>query len=1358
MPRSIPYPDKIRQVEALLPEAMHADKHAVMSELKRLKRLKRKIPSGAPYAPDDAPDNAPDKAALAKLDRLEKRLGRSMAQKQWRRQNRPAVDYPENLPITGRSADIIEAIQNHQVVIVSGETGSGKTTQLPKFCLAAGRGVDGVIGCTQPRRIAAVTVANRIAEELGEAPGGAVGYQIRFQDRFNKTDGFVKIMTDGILLAEAQGDRYLNNYDTLIVDEAHERSLNIDFILGILRKLVKTRKDLKLIITSATIDTEKFSKAFDDAPVIEVSGRMYPVDLEYMEDADEGAEEALTYVEKAVEAVDEVIRRKTPGDILVFMPTEQDIRETCETLEGRGYPRTRVLPLYARLPAAEQMQVFKTIPERKIVVATNVAETSITVPGIRYVIDTGLARISQYDPRSRTTSLPISPISRSSADQRKGRCGRVSGGVCIRLYSEYDYASRPLFTPPEIQRSNLSEVILRMLALNLGEIQSFPFIDPPPAKQIKDGFDLLYELGAIQAAARKKGGSGRAKQGSPSREKTRLTGRGRLMADIPLDPRLSRMLIEAAARHCLAEVAVVASGLSVIDPRERPEDAEKQAEAAHAQFTDPASDFISWINIWRACFGPPAMSRAFVKARDLKAFCRKNYFSFKRMREWQDVHEQITLILNETGVGKDTAADASPEPLPDGEMDFPAGYAAIHYAVLTGFLSNIAMKKEKNIYQAARNREMMIFPGSGVFNKGGRWIVAAEMVATSRLFGRNVANIDRAWLEPIGSFLCRYTYLNPRWEKKREAVMADEQVSLFGLVVESGRPRRYGPVDPEGAAEIFIREALINGDVKKELPFMQHNREQVAAIRDMENRFRRRDLLVGEAAMLEFYRERLGTVYDMAGLKKKIKKEGSDAFLRMAPQDLMTYDPDETALEQFPDSVSLGGDGRFSLNYRFEPGAAVDGVTVKLPASAASSVSLEQTDWIVPGLLGEKIAGLIRALPKTFRKQLVPVNETVERIMKEMPLYQGSLKASLSRFIHERFGVDIPVSEWREAELPEHLRLRFAITGSDGKELAAGRDKQVLLEGASDEIQPDVLAKERAKWEKEGLEKWDLPDLPEAVEVASGKNRYPVYPALTPEKDKVALRLFQDQKTALAEHRAGVAQLFRRHFSRDMKFLNKTVALPSSVEQAAKYFGGRKKLEQQMVDRVMTDLFAADIRTAADFHAHAGAQADRILPEGERLQKAVIPVLEQYGETRDMLYRLELRHGQKPLLAEFLSEMRRSLERLVPQNFVMLYSRERLTHLPRYLKALYLRAERGVMDLDKDQKKAGQVKPFSDDLNRFLESLDQTASDEKREAVETFFWMIEEFKVSLFAQELKTPYPISAKKLKNQAEQIRRMV
>ncbi len=1335
MLQSAPHIKKIKQIEALLPDARHADRIAVMRGLKKIKRQ-----GPARHSGDDIANT---------LENYEKRIRRSIAQKTARKNRRPVLRFPEGLPITRRKDDIVGAIQNHPVIIVSGETGSGKTTQLPKFCLEAGRGLDGVIGCTQPRRIAAVTVANRIAEELGEPPGQSVGHQIRFQDRFDRQDGFIKIMTDGILLAEAQGDKYLNDYDTIIVDEAHERSLNIDFILGILRGLIKTRPNLKLIITSATIDTEKFSRFFDNAPIIEVSGRMYPVAVEYAETEDEAEAEALTYVEKAVEAVDDVVKNKSAGDILVFMPTEQDIRETCEILEGRGYRHTRILPLYARLPAAGQMRVFQSMPERKIVVATNVAETSITVPGIRYVIDSGLARIARYDPRSRTTSLPVSPISRSSADQRLGRCGRVANGVCIRLFSEFDYESRPLFTPPEIQRSNLSEVILRMLALNLGDIRSFSFIDPPPGKQIKDGYDMLHELGAIAAVSEKKKGAGGGR--------ARLTSRGRLMAGIPLDPRLSRMLIEAAARGCLAEVVVIVSALTISDPRERPEGLEKQAETAHAKFSDPASDFITWINIWRACFGEPGLGRGFVKARDLKQFCRENYFSFRRMREWQDVHEQITLILKESGIGAEEAGPAPEDAGTKRDMDFSAGYTAIHQSILSGFLSNIALKKEKNIYQAAKNREMMIFPGSGVFNRGAAWIVAAERVETSRLFGRNVANIDRTWLEPIGRSLCRYTYRNPRWEKKREAVVADEQVSLFGLIIEPGRPRRYGPIDPEGAFEIFLREALIAGRVKTELPFMSHNRERMDTVRDMENRFRRCDLLVGEDQLLAFYRRKLEPVYDMAGLKKQIRKMGGDSFLRMALSDLLTYQPDAQQLELFPDSVPLGG-ARYACDYHFNPGSASDGVTVKLPAAAASSIGREPTDWIVPGLLAEKIEELIRRLPKTYRKQLVPVGETVGRIMREMPKYQGSLAGTLSRFIYDRFHVDIPVSEWREEQLPDHLRLRFAITDSNGEEITGSRDKQKLLEASPRDLNADAISATRREWERTGLTKWEVPDLPDSIEVPAGKTRFPVFPALVPEKESVSLRLFQDRAAADASHRAGVVLLYRYYFSKDMRFLKKTVALPATAETAARYFGGRDALAAQLVERVMTDLFARDIRSEKEFQSHARQQADHLLSAGHALKEAVLPVIESYAHTRQWIYKLESDHAARPLLLEFLAELRRSLDRLVPGNFIAIYEKKRLSHLPRYLKALCLRAERGVGNLDKDQKKAMQVKPFNDQLSGFLNALEPTSSEEKRDAIETFFWMIEEFKVSLFAQELKTPYPISAEKLKSQAEHIRRMV
>ncbi len=1327
---------KIEKIESLLPEAMHAERHAVRREIKRFKRKRGGFINGG--------------KTINNLTKLENRLQKSIQRKARREKNRPAPSCPENLPITGKKDDIISAITRHQVIIVSGETGSGKTTQLPKLCLAAGRGVEGIIGCTQPRRIAAVTVANRIAEELGESIGESVGYQIRFQDQFNREDGFIKIMTDGILLAETQGDKYLNEYDTIIVDEAHERSLNIDFLLGILKNLIKIRKDLKLIITSATIDTEKFSKAFGDAPVIEVSGRTYPVTVRYAEsDMDQSADE-LTYVEKAIDAVDAIITGKKPGDILVFMPTEQDIRETCEILEGRQYRHTTILPLYARLPAAGQMRVFKSIAGKKIVVATNVAETSITVPGIRYVIDSGLARISQYEPRSRTTSLPISPISKSSADQRKGRCGRVEDGVCIRLFSELDFESRPLFTAPEIQRSNLSEVILRMISLNLGDIQYFPFIDPPPVKQIKDGFDLLYELGAIEPA------SGKSNQKPRRKTQPRLTRRGRMMAGIPLDPRLSRMLIEAAEQGCLEEVVVIVSALTTIDPRERPAGAEKTAEAAHNRFKDPSSDFITWINIWRACFGEPAMERAFVRARDLKQFCRENFFSFKRMREWQDVHEQVTATLHEAGV-RSKVMNSIEKTDPEDE-NFSPRYAAIHKAILSGFLSNIAVKKEKNIYQAAKNREMMIFPGSGVFNRGAGWIVSAEMVETSRLFGRNVANIDFEWLEPVGASLCRYTYLNPRWSIKREAVVADEQVSLFGLIIEPGRPKLYGPIDPKGAADIFIREALIGGRVKTEMPFMQHNRSQVESVRDMENRFRRRDLLVDEAEMMEFYRQRLENVYDMAGLKKRIKKMGSDRFLRMDKSDLLNYQPDDEALNRFPDAISLG-ESRYECNYRFDPGASADGVTVKLPASSVSAVSRAATDWIVPGLLEEKIAGLLRALPKTHRKQLVPIKDTVRLIMKEMPMYQGSLLATLSRFIYERFGMDIPVAEWREDELPDHLRLRFAITDADGKEIAAGRDKQALLACAPENVDVDGLAAERKRWEKTGVTAWEIPDLPPSIEITgSGKKGFPVYPALVPAGDGVDLRIFQDASAAIESHKAGVARLFRIYFAKDLKFLKKTVALPSTAKEPAKYFGGHEAVEKQMVDRVISDLFYRDIRTETDFKEHAAAQMDKLLPAGRALVEKVVPVIETYARTRVLIYKFESGHSAKPLVLTFLSGLRRALNRLLPENFIEIYSQDRLGNLPRYLKAIQRRAERGVMDLDKDQKKAEQVKPFKDQLNGFLNGLDAATSDEKRDAIEEFFWMIEEFKVSLFAQELKTPYPVSVKRLRSKAEQIRRMV
>ncbi len=1279
-----------------------------------------------------------EKALEDRLDKLEQRILAGIDRRRRRESSRPEMRYPENLPILSKKDQIIDAISKHQVIIVSGETGSGKTTQLPKFCIEAGRGIDGIIGCTQPRRIAAITVAGRIAQELEEAPGNSVGYKIRFQDTFNRDRSFIKLMTDGILLAEANRDRFLNEYDTLIIDEAHERSLNIDFILGMLRQLTRKRPDLKLIITSATIDTEKFSKAFEDAPIIEVSGRMYPVDVRY---ADDGANDDDTYVDKAADAADRVTAESRSGDVLIFMPTEQDIRDTCEILSGRRYPHTTVLPLYARLSAADQMKVFSPQRGRKIVVATNVAETSITVPGIRYVIDTGLARISRYEPRSRTTCLPVLPVSRSSADQRKGRCGRVQNGICIRLFTQEDYENRPLYTLPEILRANLSDVILRMIALKLGDIEDFPFIDPPPARQIKDGFDLLFELGAIE------------KQG----KNTILTRRGRLMAKIPLDPRLSRMLIESRERGCLAQVVVIASALTIGDPRERPENFEQAADAAHAPFKDPASDFVTLYNIWKACFGEPNLEKSTsIRAARLKQFCRKNYMSFKRMREWQDIFEQITGILAESGMDLKAAGAAKPSAEKQGV--YSDLYTAVHKSILSGFLSNIALKKEKNLYQAAKQRTAMIFPGSGLFNKAGTWIVAAEMVETSRLFARTAANIDSGWLEELGREQCRYAWLNPRWEKNREAVVADEQVSLFGLVIISGRTVLYGPHDPKTATEIFIRNALIEGDVKFELPFMTANRALIEDVKDMESRVRRRDLLISEAALFEFYDQRLENVYDMPGLKKKIREAGSDAFLRMGEADVLAAQPDPERLLQFPDTVNLG-ENQFACTYRFLPGEKEDGVTIRMPKSAVSSVPADTADWIVPGLLEEKITALIRSLPKSRRKALVPIGDTVAVIMEQMPKYQGSLLATLSAFIFKRFKVDIPVSEWNTDELADHLKLRFSITDEAGRELVSGRDRSVLRQVGGPAPAPAGFDRERRQWEREGLTGWDFPDLPEVILVSPKKREsFPVYPALTDVDGRVDLRLFTDKAEAQCAHPEGVARLFSLYFAKDLKFLHKNLAVGPDMAAAARHFGGKTQVRDRLYDRVIRDLFAVNIRTKKLFLDHAQFCVNRILPAGQALTDAVFPVIGACHEAYASISALQRVYLKSEAIQAFLGELAQGLSQLVPPHFIDLYDGKEMARLVRYAKAVRLRAERGVSDMDKDRRKAARVSPFASGLHDLVDSLDASASDEKRDAVEEFFWMLEEYKVSVFAQELKTAFPVSPRKLADLEAKIRRMI
>jgi ATP-dependent helicase HrpA len=1250
----------------------------------------------------------------------------------------PRITYPASLPIVARKADIIQAIRRHPVVVVTGETGSGKTTQIPKMCLEAGRGIRGVIGCTQPRRVAAVTVAQRIAEELGEDVGRSVGYKIRFEDRSGPRP-LIKLMTDGILLMEAQADPRLRVYDTIIVDEAHERSLNIDFTLGILKKLLHIRRNLKVIITSATIDTEKFSRAFDDAPVIEVSGRMYPVDVRYRP-LDPDAEEKgdITYVDAAVQAVEELRKERKRGDILIFMPTEQDIREACDLLEGRDNKDCTVLPMFARLSWSEQRRVFEPATTQKIVVATNVAETSITIPGIRYVIDTGMARISRYSPRTRTTSLPIRSISRSSADQRKGRCGRVQHGLCIRLYTEEDFENRPLFTPPEILRANLAEVILRMLFLNLGNIETFPFIDPPVPRAIRDGLDLLQELGAVEKVAP---GDDAGVTGS-----FRLTQMGRTMAHLPIDPRISRMILEARKENCVAEMLVIAAAMTVQDPRERPLEQAQRADQAHAAFRDPTSDFITLLRIWNHYYD----RRESMKTQNrMRKFCREHYLSYRRMREWRDVHDQIRMILSEQEGNQKTVKNmtADAQKLTDG----------IHRSILSGFLSNIAIKQQKNLYTATKGRQVMIFPGSSLFNMAGNWIVAAEMVETTRLFARTVANIDPGWLEALGGDLCRYSYAAPHWEKSRGEVIASEQVTLFGLVIIAGRNVSYGRIDPETSAQIFVRSALVEGEIRQNLPFLEYNRKLMASIAAMEDKTRRRDLLADEDQIIRFYEERLPGIYDVRSLQKLIRDRNGDGFLRMREADILKGLPDEQALALYPDEYA-SGKLRFKFSYRFDPGHPEDGVTMKIPVHLLSRAPAEAADRSVPGLYREKINALLKGLPKDYRKKLQPLLETADIIQAEMPSSEGSLPSALGKFIYQRFGLDIPASVWPLEKLPDHLKVRYSVVDDQGREISSGRDIARFQREALSDEESAAFARARKVWEKTALTQWAFGDLPDEIPLERrGVMQGFAYPALEAAQGCVNIRLIQSRAEADETHARGITALYSLHFQAELKYLKKALSLSGDMKLWSAAFGGHKALENRLYEKIVQDLFCLPIRTAEAFHRHAEAVAPNILPAGQEILREVKPFVQAYHETLITLRALEMSHRSNEPAIKFLKSVREDLDRLVPPDFFTRYNAERRGHIVRYLKALMIRAERGLLNLEKDSIKVKDIMIYDDYLQEKLKDLPTGSSPEKRQALEAFRWMIEEYKVSLFAQELKTPYPISRKRLDGKKREIERM-
>ncbi|MBW1649326.1 MAG: ATP-dependent RNA helicase HrpA [Deltaproteobacteria bacterium] len=1259
-----------------------------------------------------------------------------------RKANLPIPHFNKNLPIFLKKDEIISSILRNRVLIIAGETGSGKTTQIPQFCLAAKRGINGIIGCTQPRRIAAVYVAKRIALELKTNIGEAVGYKIRFSDKTDKNT-YIKVMTDGILLTELQTDKNLYQYDTIIVDEAHERSLNIDFTLGILKTLLKKRKDLKVIITSATIDTQKFSKAFDNAPVIEVSGTTFPVETRYMPSA---KEDNADYVDMAVKAVNRIERESRFGDILIFMPTEADIKETCEKLEKKSETNF-ILPLYARLTGAKQASIFERFDKRKIIVATNIAETSITIEGIKYVIDTGFARILKYNPAAGISSLPIDRISKSSAKQRKGRCGRVENGICIRLYSEEDYNSRPLYTLPEILRSNLADVILKMLFLRLGDIYKFFFIDAPDPKRIRDGLKLLSDLGAIKQ----------------ENKKNILTEKGAFMAKMPIDARLAAILIESFKTKSETEILIIVSALSGRDPKERPLEKTEQSDIAHKKFADTDSDFISYLNIWKRYNEAFENGKSKTQIRKAKEkFCKANFFSFKRMLEWENVHFQIKEMIKENRIRIKTKDYKQGNKK---DKNFSDKYQAIHKALLSGFLSNIAVKKEKNIYKAAGDKEVMIFPGSALFNKAKEWVVSAEFVKTSALFARINGNIDPKWLEDLFADKCKYLYYSSHWEKKRGEVVAFEKVILNGLVIAEGRSVSYGRINSAESSEIFIRSALMEKDIQDTFGFLEHNKKLENNIIEIENRLRRKDIMVSEESIYDFYSKKIGNIYDIKSFKRFIKLEGGDAFLYMKQEDIQEKQPLSEELAKFPNWLQLDGKS-LKYRYNFNVKKEDDGVTLQIPANKANFLNINRIDWIVPGFFTEKIEAMIKRLPKKYRKELIPISSFAKIITEEIKKDGRPLATALSDFIYKRFNVDIPASEWSEADLPDYLKMRVSVIDEKGKEIVATRDKSALNKTFKKADKADNFFYPKEKWEdlhnKNLINELGFEDISEKITLAkkNGSSRV-FYPALTASnnnKKDLKLFLYSDKNISIKNHKKGIASLYEIHLAQDLKFLKKSIILKDKdIEKITFYFGGQKEFEKNIYESVIKRLFYKNIRKKEEFFIYLQELKKDIIIKGvEKLNFALLLIRAFYNANIQIL-NFEQRYNSYEIL-NFLSGLKKELYSLMPKNFLFLYDNKKIKELLCYVKTIEGRSLRGVENFYNYLEKEEKIIEYKKKLNTFIAELAELTTKEKRKEIEIFFWMLEEYKIFIFAQEIKRKTVISAKMLHSKIKEIERMI
>ncbi len=1286
----------IKQLSQRIPLCLSQDRPSFKRQLDRL-RNDRSRPGSSNSG----------KNPVDQLNALAIRIDKSVSTRNRRLASIPVLNFPD-LPVTGKKDDIAKLIKDNQVLIVCGETGSGKTTQLPKICLSLGLGAAGFIGHTQPRRIAARTVADRIAEELGEPIGKSVGYKIRFNDKTH-ADSLVKLMTDGILLAESQNDPYLNQYDTIIIDEAHERSLNIDFLLGYMKWLLPKRPDLKLIITSATIDQQRFSRHFNNAPIIEVSGRTYPVDIRYRpintDKDEEESDETSDDLQRAIlDAVDELYR-DLRGDILIFLSGEREIRETTDSLKKHHPTQYEILPLYSKLSVSEQERVFNPKGGKlRIVLATNVAETSLTVPGIRCVIDTGHARISRYSHRSKIQRLPIERISQSSANQRAGRCGRVAEGICIRLYSHEDYVARPEFTEPEIMRTNLSAVILQMTALNLGDIEDFPFLEPPEDKMIRDGKNALHEVNALD------------RQG-------KLTEIGKQLAKFPTDPKLARMLIAAEQQHCLTEVAIIVSALSIQDPRDKPADKMPQAEAKHAAFRREDSDFLTVLNIWNQF----EEQKKHLSNSKLRKYCTDNFLSYIRMREWFDIHAQIMQVIKGDLKMKPNLVDAS--------------YEEIHRALLPGLLSNIGFRHEQYEYLGARGLKFYIFPGSGQHKIRPKWIMAAEQVETSKVYARTVAKIEPEWIEQAAPHLVKHNYYDPHWEKKAARCAVHERTLLYGLTLQAGRKIPYEHVDAKAARQIFIQSALVDHDYHSNAPFYVANQKLLEEVGIIQHKGRRVDLVEDEQWLYQFYDNKLpAEVVNGITLDKwrKSAERENPKILFLTKEDL-TREQEETINEwDYPDHKKVGNLS-ISLQYRFEPGHDEDGVTAIIPVHQLNQLSQSPFDWLVPGMLEEKCIALIKALPKHLRKHFVPVPQTVKQCLEIEPDFKGTLQEWLGNRLRKLTGEAIPLNDWAMDAVSDHLKMNFRVIDDQDRLLDYGRDlKKLQLKYTSEAGQSfDQIAADELN--HTGCIQWAFDDLPPTYQFIQKGQSFAGFPAIIDEDETVGVRIFDTEQKAAFHHQSGLVRLFQLVLRKDCTYLAKNI--PQSAASELIY---NRLPQHPIISNIQHGTFKEDmlylifnsvfvegktLRSQEAFENSLQQNKTQLIATANEAGKTALAIIELYTSIKSSLSRFPFK------------DISEQLDLLIYAGFIRNTPYQHFLSIPRYLKAIQYRLDK----LSHDPQKIQEISRYA---IRFWKDMEKEAR--KNSIIpeqDPFRWALEEFRVSLFAQQLKTAYPISAKRM-----------